>query len=34
MLDALLIDDTALNAAGLIAWLERPSRQSTALAPT
>jgi glyoxylase-like metal-dependent hydrolase (beta-lactamase superfamily II) len=33
-IDALLIDDAALNAAGLVAWLERPSRQSAALAPT
>ena len=27
-IDALLRDDAALNAAGLIAWLDRPSRQS------
>jgi glyoxylase-like metal-dependent hydrolase (beta-lactamase superfamily II) len=26
-IDALLVDDAALNAAGLVAWLDRPSRQ-------
>ena len=29
---ALLHDDAALNAAGLIAWLDRPSRASAATA--
>ena len=29
-IDALLLDDAALNAAGLIAWLDRPSRASAA----
>ena len=28
-IDALLLDDAALNAAGLITWLDRPSRAST-----
>ena len=31
--DALLLDDAALNAAGLIAWLDRPSRASAASTP-
>ena len=30
---ALLIDDAALNAAGLIAWLDRPARARAAAAP-
>jgi hypothetical protein len=29
-IDALLLDDAALNAAGLVAWLDRPSRAAAA----
>ncbi len=32
-IDALLLDDAALNAAGLIAWLDRPLRQSNPSTP-
>ena len=32
-IDALLLDDAALNAAGLIAWLDRPNRQPATPSP-